>query len=108
MFWLRNKKKYFWYALLTKGLDPTPDPSPIDHPWDIVGRRVYDRIPSKLPHFPNWNTSWLNKGNAFHKRRVGLVVQPHASFKPAQKPHRIECIHKGGVHTKHDLQYIHL
>ena len=46
---------------------PSPDPSPIDHSWDNLGWWKHDRIPSQLPHFPNWNTSWLNNDNAFHK-----------------------------------------
>ena len=25
---------------------PAPDPSPIGHPWDILGRLVHDGIPS--------------------------------------------------------------
>ena len=44
-----------------------PDSSPISHPWDILGRRIYDRISSQLPHFPKSNTSWMNNCNVFHE-----------------------------------------
>ena len=53
---------------------------------DYLGWLVHDRIPSQLPHFPNWNTSWLNDDNAFHKGRGG--VQPRAAFKHGQKANR--------------------
>ena len=46
---------------------PGPDPSPIDHPCDILGQRVHDHIPFQLPHLLNLNTSWLNNCNVFHK-----------------------------------------
>ena len=49
-------------------------------------RRIHDHIPSQLPYFPNLNTTWLNNGNVFHD---GVEVQPQASFKHAQKPHRM-------------------
>ena len=32
-------------------------------------------IPSQLPHYLNWNASWLNNGNAFH-REWGTNVYP--------------------------------
>ena len=60
---------------------PGPDPSSISHPWDILGRQVHVCIPSKLPQFPNLNTSWLNNENVFHKG-VG-----YNSFKHVQKAH---------------------
>ena len=80
-----------------------PDPSQISHRCDILGRRIHDPIPSQLPNFPDLNTSWLNNDNVFHK---GWGVQPQTSFKHAQR--LIECIHKGGGHTRYDLQYINL
>ena len=64
---------------------PGPESSLIGHHWDILGQRVHDHIPFQLQHFPNLNTSWLNNGNVFHK---GMGLQPHASFKHAQKVHR--------------------
>ena len=63
-----------------------PDPSLISHPWDILGQRVHEPIPSQLPHFPNLNTSWLKNGNAFHE---GVGLQPKASFKHEHKSHRM-------------------
>ena len=44
-----------------------PNQSSIGRPWDILGLRVHDCIPSKLPHFPNLNTYWLYNGHAFYK-----------------------------------------
>ena len=71
---------------------PGSDPSLIGHPWDILGRRIHDRIPSQLPHFPNLNTSWLNNDNVFQEG-IGynpwLLLSMHTSL--------IECIHKVGV-----------
>ena len=69
-----------------------PDPSPIGHPWDILGRRIHDRIPSRLPHFPNLNTSWLNNGNVFQE---GVGYNPWLLL--SMRKSLIECIHKGGV-----------
>ena len=66
--------------------------------WNILGRRIHDRIPSELPHFPN--ASWLNNGNVFHEwlgYNHRLLISMHKSPK--------ECIHKGGGHTRYDLQY---
>ena len=71
-----------------------PDPSSIDHPWDILGRLIQDCIPSQLPHFLNSNTSWLNNGISFHKGvgyNTRLILSIHKK--------RIEYIHKGGGHT---------
>ena len=67
--------------------------------------RVLDGIPSQLPHFPNLNTSWLNNGNVFHN--VG-GVQANAGLLLSMRKQLIECIHKGGGHTRYDLQYINL
>ena len=78
----------------------SPNPSRIDHPWDILGRRVHDCFPSQLPHFLNWNTSWLNNGNAFQKRGNN----PRLLFSMRKRP--MECIHKGGGHIRCYLQYI--
>ena len=88
---------------LTGLLGPDPSPSPMGHPWDILDRRIHDRIHSQLPYFPNLNTSWLNDGNVFHE-----VV----GYKPwlllSMRKSLIEYIHKGGGHTRYDLQYINL
>ena len=81
--YLQNGKELFasWsYHTPLTGL-PGPDPSSIRRPWDSRGPRVHDCIPSKLPYFPNLNTSWLNNGNVFHKG-VGYNY-----FKHAQKAH---------------------
>ena len=82
---------------------PVPDPSLMGHPWDNLGRWIHDRIHSQLPNFPNSNTSCLNNGIVFHQR-VGynprLLLSMHKSI--------IECIHKGGGHTRYVLQYINL
>ena len=80
---------------------PGPDPSPIGRPWDILGQQIHDRIPYQLPHFPNSNTSWFNNGNVFHKGR-GY----NNSFLLSMPKSLIECINKGGGHTRYDLQYI--
>ena len=82
---------------------PSPDPSLIDHCWDNLGWWVHDRIPSQLPHFPNWNTSWLHKmhfttGWGGYNPRLLLSLYIRL----------IECIHKGGGQTRYDLQYITL
>ena len=69
------------------------DPSPIDHPWDILDQRVYDGIPSQLPQFPNLNRSWLSNDNAFHKG----WGKPPGFFKAFAKAHRM--LYKGGGHT---------
>ena len=65
---------------------PSPDPSPIGHPFGILGPLIHDRIPSQLSHFQNLNTSRLNIGNIFHAR-VGydhwLLLSMH------KKPHRM-------------------
>ena len=66
---------------------PGPHPSPIFQPWDILGQWINDCIPSQLPHFPNSNTNWLNNDNVFQ----GGGVQPQASFKHAQKAHRMHA-----------------
>ena len=84
---------------------PGPDPSPINHPLYILGRRVHDCIPSQLPHFLNSNTSWLNNGNAFHKG-CGRGYNPRLLLSMGKRC--IECIHKGEGHTRYDLKYIHL
>ena len=75
------------HTLLT-GL-PGPDPSPIGHPWYILGLRIHDCIPLQLPHFPNLNTSWLNNGNVFHER-VGY--NPRLLISKCKN--LIECIYK--------------
>ena len=80
----------------------SPNPSRIDHPSDILGGRVHDCFPSHLPHFPNWNTSWLNNDNAFQKGGNN----PRLLFSMRKRP--IECIHKGGGHTRCYLQYIYI
>ena len=49
-----------------------------------------------LTHFLNFNTSWLSNGNVFHEG-VGYTLKS-----------LIECIHKGGGHTRYYLQYINL
>ena len=54
------------HTLLTGLLGP--DPSLIGHPWDILCRRIHDRIPSQLSCFQNLNTSWLINGHVFHER----------------------------------------
>ena len=80
-----------------------PDPSPIGHPWDILGRRIHGHIPSQLPHFPNFNTSWLNNGKVFHE---GWGINPKLLL--SMRKSLIECIHKGGGHTRYVLQYTNL
>ena len=80
-----------------------PDPFLTGHPWDILGRWIHDRIPSQLPYFPNSNTSWLNNGNVFHEW-VGYNPRLLLSMRKSL----IECIHKGGGHTRYVLQYINL
>ena len=59
-----------------------PDPYPISQPWDILGWRVHNPIPSQLLYFPHLNTSLLTNGNVFNR---GGGVQLQASFKHAQK-----------------------
>ena len=81
---------------------PGPDPSQIGHPWDILGRWIHGRFISRLPHFQNLTTNWLNNGNVFHEG----WVQHQAPFKHEEKTHRMH--HKGGGHTKYDLQYTNL
>ena len=82
---------------------PGPDPSPIGHPLDILGRRIRDRTPSQMPHFPNSNTSWLSYGNVFHE---GVGYNPRLLLSILKS--LIECIHEGGGHARYDLQYINL
>ena len=82
---------------------PGPDQSPIGHPWDILGWRTDDSIPSQLPHFPNLNASWLNSGNVFHE---GLGYNPRLLL--SIRKSLMECIHKCGGHTRYDLHYINL
>ena len=78
---------------------PGPNPFLLGHPLDILVRRDHAHIPSRLPHFPNINSSWLNNGNVFHEG-VGynpwLLLSIRKSF--------IECIHEGFGHTRYDLQ----
>ena len=80
-----------------------PDPSPICHPLDILGWRIHDSIPFQLPHFPNLNSNWLNIDNVFHE---GWGYNPRLLL--SMRKSLIECIHKGGCHTRYDLQYINL
>ena len=80
-----------------------PDPSPIDHPWDILDCLVHDRTPSQLLYFSKWNTSWLNNDNAFHKgvgysRRLLLSIHKRPTV----------GIYKGGSHTRYELPYKNL
>ena len=82
---------------------PGPDTSLIGHPWDILGQRVHERIPSQLPHFPYLNTSWLKNGNAFHE---GWGYNPRLLL--SMSTSLIECFNKDGGHTRYNLQYIHL
>ena len=65
-------------------------------PFYILDRRVHDGIFSKLPHFPNLNTSWLEKDYVFHK---GWVTTP------SMRKRLIECIHKCCGNTRYDLPY---
>ena len=44
-------------------------------------------IPSKQPHYPNGNTSWLNNGSVIHKK--GVQMYTLASSKHTQKAHRM-------------------
>ena len=85
---------------------PGINSSHFDHPWDILGRWVHDRIPSKLPHFPNWNTSWLDNGNAFHMGVQPPPPPPRLLLSMRERP--MECSHKGVGHPRYDLQYTHL
>ena len=78
-----------------------PNPSLIGHPWEILGRRIHDGIPSQLSHFLYLNTSWLNNGNAFQE---GVGCNPRLLLSMSKSI--IECIQKGGVHTRYDFQYI--
>ena len=90
-----------WHTTLT-GLSG-PDPSPISHPWDILGLWIHDCISLQLPHFPNLNTSWLNSGNVFHK---GVGYNPR--LLKSKCKNLIECIYKGGCHTRYGLHCINL
>ena len=82
---------------------PGPDPSPISHPFDILGWRIHDRIPFQLQLFPNLNSNWLRIDNVFQE---GVGVQSQAPLNMFKS--LIECIHKGGGHTRYDFQYINL
>ena len=81
---------------------PGSDPSPIGHQLDILGWRIHDSIPFQLPHFPNLNSNWLKLTMYSTTRGWGynhkLLLRMRKSL--------IECIHKGGSHTRYDLQYI--
>ena len=37
--------------------------------------------PSQLPHYPNWNASWLNSGYTFHIGGCGGVQMYNQSYK---------------------------
>ena len=63
---------------------------------------VHDCIPSQLPHFLNSNTSWLNNGNVFHEG-VGYNHRLLLSMRKSL----IECIHKGGGHTRYAIYKIY-
>ena len=78
-------------------------PGPDQSPWDILGRRIHDRIPSQLPYFPISNTSWLNNGNVFHP---GVGYNPWLLLSMCKS--LIECIHKGNGHTRYEILYINL
>ena len=73
---------------------PGPNPSPISHPLDILGRQIHGRIPSQLPYFPDLNTNRLNNGNVFHE---GVGYNPWLLL--GVRKSLMLCIHKGGVHT---------
>ena len=77
-----------------------PDPSPIDHPWDVLGCWVHDLTASQLPYFSNWNTSWFNNDNAFRK---GVGYSRRLLLSMRKRP--TVGIHKGGSHIRYDLQY---
>ena len=82
---------------------PGPHPSPMGHPWDILGWWVHVCIPSQLSHFQNLNTSWLNNDNVFH-----MVVGYKPRLLLSILKMLIECINKGGGHTRYNLRYINL
>ena len=61
----------------------------------------------QLPHHPNWDASWLNNGNTFHREGGGYKCIPRLLL--SMRKRLIECINKGGGHERrYDLQYINL
>ena len=101
--YLQYSKELFasWYCHTPLTGVPGPDPSPIGHPWDILGQRVHDRIPFQLPYFPNLNTNWLNNGNVFNE---GVGYNPRLLLSMHKRI--IYNIHKG--YSRYDIKYINL
>ena len=98
--YLQNGKELFTSWSCHTHLTGLPDfnSSPIGHPWDMLRGRIHYRIPSQLPHFLNLNTSWLNSGNVFHE---GMGYNPRPLLSMCKS--LIECIHKGGGHTRYEF-----
>ena len=64
---------------------------------------VHDHIPSQLPHFSNLKTYRLNMDSVFNE---GVGYNPRLLL--GMRKSLIKCIHKGGGHTRYDLQYLNL
>ena len=69
MFWLRNKKIFFWYELLIKGLNPAPE---LDSKDSIIIYSAEKRSSSPQGTIFNYQTKWFLYIRSFVIKKIIL------------------------------------
>ena len=76
-----------WHTPLT-GL-PDPNPSPINHPWNIRDHHVQDLYPSPAATLPELDHKLVSQWQCIPQEGGGVQMYTQAFSKHAQKGHRV-------------------